>query len=345
MGNIRGEVCGSSSGVDGQSSAVGVEGNQSSLQEEAYKRTEREFWKLEKQRFCKAWEGKTKILICEPSIGDINYQAHETMCDLIAALKEYELVSNFKFFKSCLGRLMVSYAREKFAEYAVNVGFDYIMYLDDDHIWPLNIFTKLEKYIKDYDIVAPLCLQRQYPYTPVIYKSTYSKLKDGRTLYNNVKYAEVKEIKKGDIITDADAIGFGACIVKVDLLNRISRPWFFNQVGVGEDIWFCMKAKNEANAKILIDTSIEAPHLKDKEPIYWKDFKKAEWEMKIGAEGKTKYEELDEINRKYVEDKYFVNENKELENGEKSVVGYAKPDSGVEISSVSNVESKYFSPL
>lgn len=257
------------------------------------------------------------------------------MCDLIAGLKEYERVSNYKFFKTCLGRLMVSYAREKFAEYALNIGFDYILYLDDDHIWPLNIFNGLEKYIKDYDIVAPLCLQRQYPFTPVIYKSKLTSLPDGRTLVDNVRYAEVKEVKKGDIITDADAIGFGAAIVKVDLLKKVSRPWFFNQVGVGEDIWFCIKAKREANAKILVDTSIEAPHLRDREPIYWEDYVKAAWEVKVGNAGQQEYKMDNEKKREEILKKY----------GQKSVAGNAEPDAGLEKPGPIDVKNEHIAPI
>lgn len=225
------------------------------------------------QSFAQAWPGKIKVLICEPSIGVIDYLAHEACCDMMFSLARYETESNYKFFKTCLGRLLVQYSREAFAEYAVNMGFDYIFYIDDDHIWESDTFQRLEKWIKDYDIVAPLCVQRAEPYAPVVYKSEFKDI-DGQTTFFNRPYVDVKEIKKGDIITDADAIGFGAAIVKTDLFKRVPRPWFMSTMPVGEDITFCAKAKALGKAKILVDTNIEAPHLKNREPVGFADYLK-----------------------------------------------------------------------
>lgn len=223
------------------------------------------------ESFAKAWPGKIKVLICEPTIGVIDYLAHEACCDLMFSLARYEYESNYKFFKSCLGRLLVQYSREAFAEYAVNMGFDYIFYIDDDHVWQSDTFQRLEKWIKDYDIVAPLCVQRAYPYNPVLYVSEYKQI-DGQTVFCNNLYVDKKEIKRGDIITDADAIGFGAAIVKTDLFKRVPKPWFMSMAPVGEDITFCAKAKMMAKAKILVDSNIEAPHLKNREPVSFDDY-------------------------------------------------------------------------
>lgn len=235
------------------------------------------------QAFNDAWKGKKKVLIAEPSIGLVDYQAHEACWDLAFSLARYETESDYKFFKIGMGRLMVAYVREKFCEFAVDYGFDYILFIDDDHYWPSNLFQSLEKYIKEYDIVAPLCLQRLSPYYPVIYKSEMRQ-KDGQMMFDNHKYIDIKKFKKGDIITDADSIGFGAAIVKVDLLKKVPRPWFFSMSPVGEDILFCMKAK-DVGAKILVDTSVEAPHLKDREPIFWADFER-EYEKITGGNAK-----------------------------------------------------------
>jgi len=224
----------------------------------------------EVRKYAENYKDKTKVLICEPSIGFIDYRAHESVVDLAVHCARYETRSNYKFFKTTMGRLLVPYAREKFAELAVDAGFEYVLFIDDDHVWPKDIFERLQAHIKDYDMVAPLCLQRSYPYNPVIYKRH-------TTQSNGTTYIESKfhlDWEKGDLVTDADAIGFGCVIVKTELFKRIPQPWFFNMAPIGEDLSFCFKAK-DVGCKILVDTSIEAPHLSEGKAIDWSDYERA----------------------------------------------------------------------
>lgn len=247
------------------------------------------------QNFSTLYKDKIKVLIAEPSIGTMDYRSHECAWDLAFDLAKFEKESNYKFFKCTIGRLMVAYAREKFAEYAVAVGFDYIFYIDDDHSYTPDIFRKLEKHIKDYDIVAPLCVQRATPFYPVIYLSEVRKeIIDGQEVqtWNNEKYVDRKPLKKGDLVTDADAIGFGVTIIKVDLLRRIQKPWFFSMAPIGEDILFCMKAKeitklNPEGCKIIVDTNVEAPHLKEGEYASWSDYEKNKPNNAVSSEPKN----------------------------------------------------------
>lgn len=235
------------------------------------------------QTFKEQYKDKIKVMICEPSIGNVDYIAHEACWDLAMDLARYEQESNYKFFKTGIGRYMVAYSREKFCEIALQFDFDYILFLDDDHYWQKDMFRVLQKHIKDYDIVTPLCVTRLKPYFPVVYKCNIF-TKDGQQYIENKIYTDIKEIKKGDLITDADAVGFGCAIVKVELLKKIKQPWFFSMSPIGEDLLFCIKAKKEANVKILVDTNVEAPHLKDRELVDWRDYVR---EKNIGSNAKS----------------------------------------------------------
>lgn len=221
------------------------------------------------QAFSADWKDKKKVLISEPSLGYVDYRTHESCWDLAFSLARYETVSDYKFFKTMLGRMLVAYSREKFAELAVDSHFDYIFYIDDDHVWPANLFQRLEKHLEKYDIVAPLCVQRQEPYNPVIYKSKFTKQDDGKTYYEN---EFMLDWKKGDLV-EPDTIGFGCAIIKVDLLRKIKKPWFFSMSPIGEDLFFCLKAK-EVGAKIVVDTSVEAPHLEEGKPVSYADYER-----------------------------------------------------------------------
>ncbi|KKM73120.1 hypothetical protein LCGC14_1413660 [marine sediment metagenome] len=219
------------------------------------------------QSWIKNWKDKKRVLIAEPSVGMVDYQAHDACWALAFEMARYETRSNYKFFKLGIGRMLPAYAREKFGECAVDYDFDYIFYMDDDHIWPKNIFELLEKHIDKYDIVAPLCVQRLKPYKPVIYDAEYKQ--DGDKIWYNNNFRE--GIKKGDFVTGASSIGMGAAIIKVDLLRRMEQPWFFSMQPVGEDLVFTLKATTKYGAKILVDTNIEAPHLCDRQAVGWED--------------------------------------------------------------------------
>lgn len=221
------------------------------------------------QSFSEAWKDKKKVLISEPSLGYVDYRTHESCWDLAFSLARYETESNYKFFKTMLGRMLVAYSREKFAELAVDYHFDYLLYIDDDHIWPIDLFQQLQKHLDKYDIVAPLCVQRQEPYYPVIYKSKFTKQDDGKTYYES---DFMLDWKKGDLV-EPDTIGFGCAIVKVDLLRKMKKPWFFSNSTIGEDLFFCLKAK-EVGAKIVVDTNVEAPHLEEGKPVSYLNYER-----------------------------------------------------------------------
>lgn len=219
------------------------------------------------EKFTNSYKDKKKVLVCEPTIGYIDYRAHESCVDLMCELIKYEQRSDYKFFKTCLGRLLVAYSREKFAELAVDYGFDYVFYIDDDHIWEKDIFERLQKHIGKYDIIAPLCTQRAEPYNPVMYK-VIRKKEDGIEVLDN---ETIHDFKIGDMV-EPDSVGFGACIVDVKLFQKIPKPWFFSMSAVGEDILFSMKATQEAKAKIVVDTNVQVGHLSEGKPVGYGDY-------------------------------------------------------------------------
>lgn len=62
-------------------------------------------------------------------------------------------------------------------------------------------------------------------------------------------------------IVECDAVGFGGVLIKTSILRSMKPPYFFSTTGSGEDIYFCMKARQEAGARIFMDTRIKLGHL------------------------------------------------------------------------------------
>lgn len=173
--------------------------------------------------------------------------------------EEREIRYEFGWFTT--GRLLTAYAREKLAENALKQEFDYIMMLDNDMLYPIDtveaMIDDLEKH-PEIDVLAPLAFMRNPPHFAVMYIANEGYDSALRQNYYINKF--VKNYPK-DKLVECDAVGFGAVIIKTELLKKMKPPYFFSTSGAGEDVWFCNKAKKEANARIFMDTRIKLAHL------------------------------------------------------------------------------------
>lgn len=190
-------------------------------------------------------------------------------------LKEYAGVKydipegvEYEFYYSSVGRVLTPLARERLAEFAVEGKADYIFFIDDDMICPMDLFEKLIRH--NVDIVAPLAFARHKPHPPVLYR-----VDRGFDPMQQMEYYIPKQIwnyPKGKLV-QCDAVGFGAALIKTSLLSRMGKPWFMSTTGHGEDILFCEKA-TAVGAKVYMDTSVQLGHLGVPPIIMEKDFER-----------------------------------------------------------------------
>jgi hypothetical protein len=77
----------------------------------------------------------------------------------------------------------------------------------------------------------------------------------------------------GDLIFDATRVGMGLALVRMSLYKRLphsrTRPWYKTTEHCTEDIWFCDRARREVGAKILVDTSVLAPHIDNRTGVQY----------------------------------------------------------------------------
>lgn len=161
----------------------------------------------------------------------------------------------FEFYIKTCGRMHVHVAREEMAKMALAMEADYVFFIDDDMIAPDDLFEKL--YASDKDIVAPLAFTRNFPHNPVMYSCI-----DGwdpviqKEHFTN--YA-VKNYPK-DRLVECDAVGFGAALIKTDVLKAVPAPRFMSPCGTGEDIYFCYQAKKKG-FRTWMDTRLKLGHV------------------------------------------------------------------------------------
>lgn len=173
----------------------------------------------------------------------------------------------YEFYWHTTGRLLTQLAREKLCEAAVKGNCDYIIMYDDDMVLPPNFAQDMLETMQrnpKIDVLGALAFMRNAPHYPVIYSTIEG--------YDPVAHSEyyirefVKRYPKNTLV-ECDAVGFGGVGIKVDLLKKLKAPWFMSTTGTGEDVWFCYRAKRDANARIFMDTRIKMGHLKNPEIV------------------------------------------------------------------------------
>ena len=152
-------------------------------------------------------------------------------------------------------RTSIDRMRNGLAKIAIESEFDYIAFIDDDVIVPLDLFDKF--YAADADIIAGWTLIRGYPF-----ENMFFDLDESRSLTTN------KDQTRENRTVDVDAIGFSTALIKVDLLKKIPPPWFVTGPTNTEDIYFCLKARQYVpDCTIKVDKSIETAHILGPEVI------------------------------------------------------------------------------
>lgn len=164
-------------------------------------------------------------------------------------------------------RMVVHWARNSLALQAKDLvdertgeKYTHILWLDDDQTFNPDLLCYLAK-SGDKDIVSALYYSREEgkPY-PVVYVRN-----DNGDMYQHYTLMIPPET-----LCEVDAVGFGACLMRREILDVVPSPWFrFN--GCGEDIYFCAHAR-QAGFKVWLDGRYKIGHVGDPRIITVKDY-------------------------------------------------------------------------
>ena len=153
-------------------------------------------------------------------------------------------------------RMVVHWARNELGKNALELTnsrtgkpYTHILWLDDDHVFNPDMLLYLARN-SDKDVISALYYGRTTP-QPVAY------IKDK----NPDKYKHYPLIWPPKTLCEVDAVGFGACLMKREVLERMEYPWF-KFLDCGEDIYFCVHAK-EQGVRIWLEPTYELGHIGD----------------------------------------------------------------------------------
>jgi len=195
------------------------------------------------------------------------------------------------------GVSLVGMARENIVDSALSWGADYLLWWDDDMLFPFSTFLRLWRHQKP--VISALAFAARSPVWPVIHR--IRNRKEPRTGEKQYFSERVLDYPKNKLISDEDiggALGVGASTMLMDMrvFRQIERPWF-HSTGCGEDYFFCVRC-HEHSVRIYLDTSLKNRHLKyDPEWIdedYYEKYKAAHPEEYEGMKFTSAFEMTEE---------------------------------------------------
>lgn len=154
-------------------------------------------------------------------------------------------------------RAHVSWTREELIRQAIEIKADWLLWLDDDAVPPIDLVPRL--YAHQRDMVAPLFFKRGFPYDSTCQNLRGGSLNVGR----NPGGIPVSPFPRR--LFRCDAVGFHALLMRGEVAQGMAlaypgTPLFQIGQDVGEDMFFCELAKH-AGYELWIDSTFEVGHV------------------------------------------------------------------------------------
>lgn len=168
--------------------------------------------------------------------------------------------------------------REYLVKEALDLGADWLFWMDSDMFLPSTTLLRLLAHEKD--IVCGNYMKRAAPFKTVAYKDT-------------TDWESWVPMKQYDELVEVDGVGLGCCLMKADIFKKMEKPWFEftykedSQDWYGED-FNMFKSCQKLGYKVYLDMvlSEQIKHMgtfafgnrvgeNRKKAKYWKDGKKS----------------------------------------------------------------------
>jgi len=152
-------------------------------------------------------------------------------------------------------RMSIDRMRNFCAAMVLEHHIDELMFIDDDVLLPEDSYQQLAKYTDsgEADIIAGVTLIRGYPFHPMIFD-----FKDKENHYMDDYASKIEE----NGLVNCDAVGFSICLMKTEILRKVTPPYFITGEKHTEDIYFCQKVTRQVpGAKIRVNPKVETGHI------------------------------------------------------------------------------------
>jgi hypothetical protein len=196
-------------------------------------------------------KSKPKILVGINSLVSSMQPAYSNHIQLFYRLGRSYSKIDFALYNP--SRMSIDRMRNQCAETALDMEASHLLFIDDDVLIP-HPYDFLEKLLAcKADIAAADVLIRGWPFDHMFFN--YSDKE-------HIGLRAVSKVKKPLGPIEVDAVGFSCCLISVELLKKLRKPYFVTGLNNTEDIYFCVLAKDtDPKCKIMVDTSIKCGHI------------------------------------------------------------------------------------
>ena len=150
-------------------------------------------------------------------------------------------------------------ARNLIAKNAVEAGFDYVLWLDSDMVFPSDTLKRLLEDMDGRDYVSALCFSRKTNSVPCIQSDLKWNVNDGQVLTS----ADILTDYPRDAVFEVAGSGFACVMTSTVLLSKMVELYgapFYPLMGMGEDTTFCFRAR-QAGFKLYCDSRVKIGHI------------------------------------------------------------------------------------
>lgn len=183
-----------------------------------------------------------RILLCIPFTGYVPPKAAYSLIPMVCEARKQGI--EIDLFP--IGLSLVYTARETAAKGILEDGtYSHLLFIDSDMVVPVDLITRLLD--ADKDIVSALAFKRVFPFEPCIFKTCTKK---DATFY--------LDYTKG--LIQVAGTGMACTLIKREVFEKLSQPWFTPMENIGEDLSFCVRAKDKG-FQIWCDTELICGHI------------------------------------------------------------------------------------
>ena len=153
-------------------------------------------------------------------------------------------------------------ARNNGADFAIENGFDRVMWFDSDMVFEKDTLERLMQDMDETgaDIVSGIYFQRKSGAKPVVFDNVVWDVQQDGTVQAGATFFEKYP---RDTLFDCAGVGFGCVLTSVDILKKTKAAYgvpFTPLMGLGEDLTFCWRARKQG-ARIMCDSRIKCGHI------------------------------------------------------------------------------------
>ena len=163
-------------------------------------------------------------------------------------------------FKTDLEGQIVHKARNEVVEMALSSpDWDVALMVDDDMMLHPGTIQQARARMEarpDIHILTGVYFEKRFPHTPQLYDLALEEV------FKNKYWPVIDYRERADSegMVEVDACGAGILFVRRGVFEAVRRPWFQFLDRMGEDFYFCRKAKT-AGYKIWCDVNMQALHV------------------------------------------------------------------------------------